>query len=120
MNQEQFNLNQVRIEELQAEMNRLQEMLSLRNLNHDPLVDVYDLKGSYKVDMEIDPLTMEPIDTLLMGDEVISTIPVRENNEFIKSSVDDLVLIPREFEVTSDSNYVCDMPTPLPTTDVRK
>ncbi|GKG37379.1 hypothetical protein Tco_0447552, partial [Tanacetum coccineum] len=32
--------------------------------------------------------TMEHTDTLLMGDEVISTIPARETNEFIKSSVD--------------------------------
>ncbi|GKC15495.1 hypothetical protein Tco_1012277 [Tanacetum coccineum] len=44
--------------------------------------------------------TMEPLDTLLMGDEVINTTPARENDEFIKSSVDDLVSIPREFEVT--------------------
>ncbi|GJT39493.1 hypothetical protein Tco_0939358 [Tanacetum coccineum] len=63
---------------------------------------------------------MEPTDTLLMGDEVISTILTWEINEFIKSSVDDLVLIPRESEVTLDSNYECDMPTPLPTTDVRE
>ncbi|GJR38765.1 hypothetical protein Tco_1214449 [Tanacetum coccineum] len=63
--------------------------------------------------------TMEPTDTLLMGDEVISTIPVREDDEFIKSSVDDLVLIPRETEVTSDSILECDMPatTPLPPTN---
>ncbi|GJT72880.1 hypothetical protein Tco_1032166 [Tanacetum coccineum] len=63
--------------------------------------------------------TMEPTDTLLMGDEVISTIPARETNEFIKSSVDDLVPIPRESEVTSDSVLECDMPvtTPLPPTD---
>ncbi|GKC17618.1 hypothetical protein Tco_1014400 [Tanacetum coccineum] len=62
---------------------------------------------------------MEPTDTLLMGDEVISTIPVREDDEFIKSSVDDLVLIPRETEVTSDSILECDMPatTPLPPTN---
>ncbi|GKD64484.1 hypothetical protein Tco_1306592 [Tanacetum coccineum] len=33
--------------------------------------------------------TMEPLDTFLMGDEVISTIFERENDEFIKSSVDD-------------------------------
>ncbi|GJU49973.1 hypothetical protein Tco_1219528 [Tanacetum coccineum] len=44
--------------------------------------------------------TMEPLDTLLMGDEVINTTPARENDEFIKSSVDDLVSIPRESEVT--------------------
>ncbi|GKC89246.1 hypothetical protein Tco_1149895 [Tanacetum coccineum] len=56
----------------------------------------------------------------LNGGEVINTIPAREIDEFIKSSVDDLVPIPRESEVTSDSNSECDMPTPLPTTDVRK
>ncbi|GKC56623.1 NAC domain-containing protein [Tanacetum coccineum] len=66
--------------------------------------------------------TMEPVDTLLMGDEVIRTIPATKTGEFIKSSVDDLVSIPRESEVTSDSDLECDMPatTPLPTTDVRE
>ncbi|GJX41862.1 hypothetical protein Tco_0256852 [Tanacetum coccineum] len=45
-----------------------------------------------------------------------------ETDEFIKSSVDDLVPIPRESEVTSDSDLECDIPatTPLPTTDVRE
>ncbi|GJT54633.1 hypothetical protein Tco_0989687 [Tanacetum coccineum] len=63
--------------------------------------------------------TMEPTDTLLMGDKVISTIPVRETDEFIKSSVDDFVPIPRESKVTSDSVLECDMPatTPLAATD---
>ncbi|GKC05039.1 hypothetical protein Tco_0996649 [Tanacetum coccineum] len=66
--------------------------------------------------------TMEPADTLLMGDEVIRTIHARETDEFIKSSVDDLVPIPRESGVTSDSDLECDMPatTPLTTTDVRE
>ncbi|GJX31478.1 hypothetical protein Tco_0241333 [Tanacetum coccineum] len=60
--------------------------------------------------------TMEPADTLLMGDEVISTTPIREDGEFIKSSVDYLVPILRESEVTLDSVLECDMPatTPLP------
>nr|GEX10199.1 NAC domain-containing protein [Tanacetum cinerariifolium] len=58
----------------------------------------------------------------LNGGEVISIILVKEIDEFIKSSVDDLVLIPKESEVTSDSNYECDMPvnTPLPMTNVRE
>ncbi|GJR22121.1 hypothetical protein Tco_0970648 [Tanacetum coccineum] len=66
--------------------------------------------------------TMEPTDTLLMGYEVISTIPTRETDEFIKSSIDDHVPIPRESKVTSDSDLECDMPAtkPLPTTDVRE
>ncbi|GKF24622.1 hypothetical protein Tco_0076944, partial [Tanacetum coccineum] len=107
--------------EFQNELNRLQEMMNLRNSNQDPPVDLYDLKGSDKGDNNmVDSLTMEPSDTLLMGDKVISTTPERENDEFIKSSVDDLVPIPRESKVTSDSNFECDMPTPLPTTDVRE
>ncbi|GJX77235.1 hypothetical protein Tco_0324046 [Tanacetum coccineum] len=66
--------------------------------------------------------TMEPLDTFLMGDEVISTILERKNDKFIKSSVDDLVPIPKDSEVTSDSDLECDMPatTALPTTDVRE
>nr|GEY45132.1 hypothetical protein [Tanacetum cinerariifolium] len=47
---------------------------------------------------------------------------IEGNKKFIKSSVDDLVLIPKESEVTPDSNLECDMPvnTPLPTIDVRE
>nr|GEY99690.1 hypothetical protein [Tanacetum cinerariifolium] len=107
--------------DFQNEINRLQEMLNLRNSNQDPPVDLYDFKESDEGNNEINSLTKEPSNTLLMGDEVISTTPKRENNEFIKSIVDDLVLILRESEVTSicdDSE--CDMPTPLPTTDVRE
>ncbi|GJR35198.1 hypothetical protein Tco_1210882 [Tanacetum coccineum] len=59
--------------------------------------------------------TMEPLDALLMGDEVISTTLARENTEFIKSSVDDLVPIPRESEVTSVCNDLeCSVPVDSP------
>ncbi|GKD17168.1 hypothetical protein Tco_1206326 [Tanacetum coccineum] len=63
--------------------------------------------------------TTDPADTLLMEDEVISTIPVREDDEFIKFSVDDLVPILKESEETFDSILECDMPatTPLPPTN---
>ncbi|GKF89951.1 hypothetical protein Tco_0263914, partial [Tanacetum coccineum] len=107
--------------DVQNELNRLQEMLHLRNSNQDPLVDLYNPEGSDEGDLEINLLTKEPFDFLLMGDEVISTIPEWENDEFIKSSVDDLVLIPRESEVTSVCDDLeCDMPItiPLPTIDV--
>ncbi|GKE55306.1 hypothetical protein Tco_1494491, partial [Tanacetum coccineum] len=56
-------------------------------------------------------------------DKVISTTLARENEEFITSSVDDLVLIPRESDVTSvcdDLEYDMPLNTPLPTTDVRE
>ncbi|GJW64028.1 hypothetical protein Tco_0115912 [Tanacetum coccineum] len=55
--------------------------------------------------------TMEPEDSLIMGDEnLISTIPEKEPDEFIKSSVEDLVPIPSESEDTSDSDSECDLP----------
>ncbi|GJR46355.1 hypothetical protein Tco_1314458 [Tanacetum coccineum] len=93
-------------------------MMHLRNSNQDPLVDLYNPEGSDEGDLEINSLTKEPSDSLLMGFEVISTIPERENDEFIKSSVDDLIPIPRESKVTLVIE--CDMPVtiPLPTIDV--
>ncbi|GKD08243.1 hypothetical protein Tco_1187928 [Tanacetum coccineum] len=45
---------------------------------------------------------MEPKDSLIMGYEDLRTILENESDEFIKSSVEDLVPIPRESEDTSD------------------
>nr|GEW54378.1 reverse transcriptase domain-containing protein [Tanacetum cinerariifolium] len=42
--------------------------------------------------------TEEPVDSLSMGDEHLDTIPTTESDEVIKSSVEDLVPIPSEFE----------------------
>ncbi|GJX18259.1 hypothetical protein Tco_0219091 [Tanacetum coccineum] len=44
-------------------------------------------------------LTVEPEDSLIMGDEHLSTIPEKESDEFIKSSVENLVPIPRRKSV---------------------
>ncbi|GJX95171.1 hypothetical protein Tco_0349757 [Tanacetum coccineum] len=122
--QEQYNIIQEQLNmEFQNNLNRLQEMTNLINSNQDQPVDLYHLERSDKGDNKINSLTKEPSDTFLMGDEVISTTPERENDEFIKSSVYDLVPIPRESEVTSVCDDLeCDIPvnTPLPTTDVRE
>ncbi|GJZ90458.1 hypothetical protein Tco_0662385 [Tanacetum coccineum] len=48
--------------------------------------------------------TMEPEDSLITGDENLSTIPEKESDEVIKSSVEDLVPIPSESEDTSDND----------------
>ncbi|GKD67333.1 hypothetical protein Tco_1309441, partial [Tanacetum coccineum] len=53
---------------------------------------------------------MEPEDSLIMGDENLSTIPEKESDEVIKSSVEDLVPIPSESEDTSDNDSECDLP----------
>ncbi|GKB02438.1 hypothetical protein Tco_0830527 [Tanacetum coccineum] len=49
-------------------------------------------------------------DSLIMGDEDLSTILEKESDEFIKSSVEDLVPIPSESEDTSESDSDCDLP----------
>nr|GEW74583.1 hypothetical protein [Tanacetum cinerariifolium] len=51
---------------------------------------------------------MEPKDSLRMGDEHLDTIPEIESNEFIKSSVENLVPILSESKDLSDSE--CDVP----------
>nr|GEZ85662.1 hypothetical protein [Tanacetum cinerariifolium] len=48
--------------------------------------------------------TEEPIDSLSMGDEHLDTIPATESDELIKSSVEDLVPIPNQFEDFFESN----------------
>ncbi|GKE72449.1 hypothetical protein Tco_1534490, partial [Tanacetum coccineum] len=52
-------------------------------------------------------------DSLIMGDEELSTIPEKESDKFIKSSVEDLVPIPSEFEDTSESDSDCDDFSPI-------
>nr|GEW38909.1 hypothetical protein [Tanacetum cinerariifolium] len=48
----------------------------------------------------------EPVDSLSMGDEHLDTIPEKESDEFIKSSVENLVPNPSEFEDECE----CDVP----------
>ncbi|GJR58547.1 hypothetical protein Tco_1500709 [Tanacetum coccineum] len=54
--------------------------------------------------------TMEPEDSLNMGYEYLSTIPEKELDEVIKSSVEDLVPISSESEDISDNDKECDLP----------
>ncbi|GKB02726.1 hypothetical protein Tco_0830815 [Tanacetum coccineum] len=58
----------------------------------------------------IDLPTEEPDNSLSMGDEHLSTIPKTESDEVIKSSVENLVPIPSEFEDFSDNESECDVP----------
>nr|GEU73791.1 hypothetical protein [Tanacetum cinerariifolium] len=53
----------------------------------------------------------DPEDSLIMGNEDLNTIPKKESDEFIKSSVEDLVPIPSESEDTSGSDSECILPS---------
>ncbi|GJX36957.1 ribonuclease H-like domain-containing protein [Tanacetum coccineum] len=60
--------------------------------------------------------TVEPYNSLSMGDKHLSTIPETESDEVIKSSVEDLIPIPSEFEGISDDTCgvpFCDNSPPL-------
>nr|GFC63305.1 hypothetical protein [Tanacetum cinerariifolium] len=50
----------------------------------------------------------EPDDSLSMGDEHLDTIPATESDEFIKSSVENLISIPSESEGILE--HMCDVP----------
>ncbi|GJU66175.1 hypothetical protein Tco_1252434 [Tanacetum coccineum] len=54
--------------------------------------------------------TEEPDNSLSMGNEHLSTIPETESDGLIKSSVENLVPIPSEFEDFSDIESECDVP----------
>ncbi|GKA63884.1 hypothetical protein Tco_0763490 [Tanacetum coccineum] len=54
--------------------------------------------------------TVEPVDSLIMEDEHLDTIPATESDELIKSSVENLVPIPSESEDFSDIESECDVP----------
>ncbi|GKD48416.1 hypothetical protein Tco_1277392 [Tanacetum coccineum] len=53
----------------------------------------------------------DPKDSLIMGNEELSTIPEKKSDEFIKSSVEDIVPILSESEDTSGSDSECDLPS---------
>ncbi|GKC70119.1 hypothetical protein Tco_1116002, partial [Tanacetum coccineum] len=56
-------------------------------------------------------LTLEPKDSFIIGNKELSIIPEKESDEFIKSSVEDLVPIPSESGDTSESDNDCDLPS---------
>ncbi|GKB31799.1 hypothetical protein Tco_0871200 [Tanacetum coccineum] len=55
--------------------------------------------------------TKEPEDSLIMGDEHLSIIPEKESDEFIKSSVEDLIPIPSESEDILEGDSDSDLPS---------
>ncbi|GJZ66403.1 hypothetical protein Tco_0623099 [Tanacetum coccineum] len=69
----------------------------------------YDDDEEYTIAITPDLPTKEPEDSLIMGDEHLDTIPEKESDELIKSSVENLVPIPSESEDFSDNGSDCDV-----------
>ncbi|GKB83371.1 hypothetical protein Tco_0950266 [Tanacetum coccineum] len=73
---------------------------------------IYDLKVKFNgLSIEINKKKEQPEDSLSMGDEHLSTSPEKESDEFIKSSVENLVPIQSESEDTSRSDSECILPS---------
>ncbi|GJU58460.1 hypothetical protein Tco_1236226 [Tanacetum coccineum] len=85
-------------------------MLSITCDDKDDSIPLVDIIARYSTSKAITPdLPIEEFEnSLIMGDEPLSTIPATESDEVIKSSVENLVPIPSEFEGISDDT--CDVP----------
>ncbi|GKF53451.1 hypothetical protein Tco_0160361, partial [Tanacetum coccineum] len=68
----------------------------------------YDDDEDYTIAVTPVLSTKEPVDSLIIKDEHLDTIPTTESDEVIKSSVENLVPIPSESEGIPDN--VCDVP----------
>ncbi|GKE74973.1 hypothetical protein Tco_1537014 [Tanacetum coccineum] len=68
----------------------------------------YDDDDDYTIAITPVLPTKEPVNSLSMGDEHLDTIPATKSDEVIKSSVENLVPIPSEFEGIFDDT--CDVP----------
>ncbi|GJS24267.1 hypothetical protein Tco_0452899, partial [Tanacetum coccineum] len=68
----------------------------------------YDDDEDYTIAITPVLSTKEAVDSLIIEDEHLDTIPTTESDEVIKSSVENLVQIPSEFEGISEDT--CDVP----------
>ncbi|GKB65459.1 hypothetical protein Tco_0921645 [Tanacetum coccineum] len=86
-------------------------MLSIPFVNEDDYIPLGDIIARYSTSKAITPdlPIEEPDNSLNIGDEHLDTIPATESDEVIKSSVENLIPIPSQFEGISD--YTSDVPT---------
>ncbi|GKC97910.1 hypothetical protein Tco_1168185, partial [Tanacetum coccineum] len=75
-------------------------MISIPFIDEDDYIPLGDIIARYSTSKAITPdlPIEEPDNSLSMGDEHLNTIPETESDEVIKSSVENLVPIPSEFE----------------------
>ncbi|GJS78223.1 hypothetical protein Tco_0728104 [Tanacetum coccineum] len=92
-------------DDLQNIHEELAEYINTPNWNR-PIV-YYDDDDDEDYTIAITPvlLTKEPVDSLIMEDEHLDTIPATESDKVIKSSVENLVQIPSESEGIPENMY---------------
>nr|GFB35160.1 hypothetical protein [Tanacetum cinerariifolium] len=87
----------------------LDELKCLSNLEYRDEIKIAELTKNFNVTPDEPVLsTEEPDNSLSMGDEHLDTIPATKSDEFIKSSVENLIPILSETEGIPD--HMCDVP----------
>nr|GEX87767.1 hypothetical protein [Tanacetum cinerariifolium] len=81
----------------------LDKMKHLINSDYRNEIKIDEFKGNFNITPSLS--TEEPDNSLSMGDEHLDTILATKSNEFIKSSVENLILIPSESEGIPDNMY---------------
>ncbi|GJX53147.1 hypothetical protein Tco_0281516 [Tanacetum coccineum] len=87
-------------------------MLSIPFVDEDDYIPLGDIIAQYSTFKAITPdlPIEEPDNSLIMEDEHLHIIPETESDEFIKSSVENLVQNPSESAYLSDCESECDVP----------
>nr|GEX18525.1 hypothetical protein [Tanacetum cinerariifolium] len=75
-----------------------------------PLRDIINIKLPLCIAITPILFTEEPKDSLIIGEEHLDTIPEKESDEFIKSSVENLVPNPSDSEDLSNIRSECNVP----------
>ncbi|GJU73297.1 hypothetical protein Tco_1264702 [Tanacetum coccineum] len=111
---------EIKINELKAKFNKMSMEINkstkekeLRQRDQERTIPFSEIISRLPPSIAITPVLpiKDPEDSLIMGNEELSTIPEKESDEFIKSSVEDLVPILSESEDTSGSDSECDLPS---------
>nr|GEY71211.1 reverse transcriptase domain-containing protein [Tanacetum cinerariifolium] len=84
----------------------IDEMKRLINLKYRDEIKIAELKQNFNVTPSLS--TEEPDNSLSMGEDHLDTIPAMKSDEFIKSSVENLIPIPSESEGILDN--MCNVP----------
>ncbi|GJR96902.1 hypothetical protein Tco_0269076 [Tanacetum coccineum] len=116
-----INLNSQHLDKKKQEVKNIAEPTAKRQTRITPCLKNFKVNHKESIiplnktpqissvnDITPDLPTVEPDNSLSMGDEHLSTIPETESDEVIKSSVENLVPIPSESEGISDDT--CDVP----------
>ncbi|GJT66723.1 hypothetical protein Tco_1018203 [Tanacetum coccineum] len=95
---------------MSIEINKKKE---LQYLEQESTIPLNEIDSQTPSSIKITPVlpTLEPEDSLIMGNEELSTTLEKESDEFINSSVEDLVPTPSEPEDKSERDSDCDLPS---------